>query len=94
VSIDTAAKRRAAAFVSRRFMRPAVTPDTAKPVGWRQQVVWGYSGIAPSTVTPITAPSVPDTYMIVDPTADALALLDPPADTLSITDPTADTYPL
>lgn len=44
--IDTAAKRRSAASVAGVPWVPGVTPDAAKPVAWRQQSGWGYSGVA------------------------------------------------
>lgn len=46
--IDTAAKRRSAAHVGRKWSGAGVTPDAAKPVAWRQQVGRGYSGVAPA----------------------------------------------
>ena len=53
--IDTAAKRRSAAGVPFLPLGPGVTPDAAKPVAWRQQSAWGYSGVsagAPVVVVP------------------------------------------
>ena len=47
MAIDTAEKRRSASAVGSRRGK-GVTPNASKPVGWRQQVGWGYSGIAPS----------------------------------------------
>lgn len=44
--IDTAAKRRSASGVGRRPGGRGITPDSSKPAAWRQQVGWGYSGIA------------------------------------------------
>lgn len=44
MAIDTPTKRRAAAFVSRRFARIGVTPDAFKGVLWRRSVAWGYLG--------------------------------------------------
>lgn len=44
--IDTAAKRRSAAGVPCLPQGPGVTPDAGKPIAWRQQSAWGYSGIA------------------------------------------------
>ena len=54
MAIDTAAKRKSAAGVPFLPLGPGVTPDASKPVAWRQQAAWGYSGIvaaAPSVVT-------------------------------------------
>lgn len=44
--IDTAAKRKSAAGVPFLPLGPGVAPDASKPLAWRQQVAWGYSGIA------------------------------------------------
>lgn len=44
--IDTAAKRRSAAGTPFLPLGPGVTPDASKPVAWRQQAAWGYSGVA------------------------------------------------
>jgi hypothetical protein len=53
--IDTPAKRRSAAGVPFLPLGPGVTPDGAKPVAWRQQSGWGYSGIpAGEAVVPAT----------------------------------------
>lgn len=49
MAIDTAAKRRAAGGVAFLPVGPGVTPNVAKPVTWRQQAAWSYSGIAPFT---------------------------------------------
>ena len=45
MAIDTAAKRRSASGVGHRIGGRGVTPNAAKPVAWRQQAGWGYSGI-------------------------------------------------
>ena len=45
MAIDTAAKRRCVGGLPWP-LGPGVTPDAAKPVGWRQQAGRGYSGIA------------------------------------------------
>jgi hypothetical protein len=58
VPIDTAAKRRSAAGVPFLPLGPGVTPDAAKPVAWRQQVGWGYSGIPAGAGPPPVTPSV------------------------------------
>ncbi len=44
--IDTAAKRKSAAATIGPPWLPGVTPNASKPVAWRQQAGWGYSGIA------------------------------------------------
>lgn len=44
--IDTAADRRSAGGMAFLPLGPGVTPDAAKPLAWRQQSAWGYSGIA------------------------------------------------
>lgn len=46
MAIDTAEKRRSARYVTSR-RSPAVTPNSAKDVEWRQESGWGYSGILP-----------------------------------------------
>ncbi len=47
MAIDTAPKRRSVAGIAAHPLGPAVTPDATPGVEWRQQVAWGYSGIAP-----------------------------------------------
>ncbi len=59
--VDTAAKRRSAAAVGFPPWVPGVTPDAAKPVAWRQQGGWGYSGIASGDPV-VPAPSVDGSY--------------------------------
>lgn len=49
MAIDTAQKRRSAGGVPYLPMGPNVTPDAAKPVAWRQESAWSYSGIPPFT---------------------------------------------
>lgn len=51
MAIDTAEKRRAVANVSFYWAGPGVTPDATPGVEWRQEAGWGYSGIAPDSVT-------------------------------------------
>lgn len=46
MAIDTAAKRRSVASVAFLPLGEGVTPDATPGVEWRQQVGWGYSGIA------------------------------------------------
>lgn len=46
MAIDTAAKRRALSGVITGFLLVGVTPDVLKPIEWRQNAGWGYSGIA------------------------------------------------
>ena len=46
MAIDTAEKRRDVAGIAAFPMGPAVTPNASKDSEWRQQVAWGYSGIA------------------------------------------------
>lgn len=45
MAIDTAAKRRSVSGIT--YLVPGVTPNASKPVAWRQQSGWGYSGIEP-----------------------------------------------
>lgn len=49
MAIDSASKRKSAAGVPFLPLGVGVTPDASKPVEWRQQAGWGYSGIAPAT---------------------------------------------
>lgn len=46
MAIDSAEKRRSAAGAGVVTLLPGVTPNASKPVAWRQQAAWGYSGIA------------------------------------------------
>lgn len=46
MAIDTAAKRKSASQTLTGLFGPGVTPDAANDAEWRQQVGWGYSGIA------------------------------------------------
>ncbi len=52
MSIDTAAKRRNISGLMAGISIVGVTPDSAKPLAWRQQAGWGYSGV------PVGAPVV------------------------------------
>lgn len=45
MAIDTAQDRRSASGVPFLPVGPGVTPDTLKPLAWRQEAAWGYSGI-------------------------------------------------
>lgn len=56
MAIDTAAKRRSAAGVAFLPLGPGVTPDATKPVAWRQQSAWGYSGIETLETELVTGP--------------------------------------
>lgn len=51
MAIDTAERRRNVAGVGY-WIGLGVTPNASKDVEWRQQVGWGYSGIAPSGELP------------------------------------------
>jgi len=53
MAIDTAERRRAARYVTTR-RSPAVTPNAAQDVEWRQESGWGYPGI-----TPVGPPAAP-----------------------------------
>lgn len=55
MAIDTAAKRKAISGILSGLLLVGVTPDVLKPIGWRQNAGWGYSGIEAATVaaTPI-----------------------------------------
>jgi hypothetical protein len=46
MAIDTAEKRRSAAYVGLKPLSRAPTPNSAKDAEWRAQVCWGYSGFA------------------------------------------------
>ena len=48
MAIDTAAKRRAVAHISRVWSGKGVTPDATPDQFWRQVVGWGYGGILAS----------------------------------------------
>lgn len=54
--IDTAAKRRSAAGVFFIPLGPGVTPNASKPVSWRQQAAWSYSGIVALHIDTVTVP--------------------------------------
>lgn len=56
MAIDTASKRRSAAGVAFLPLGPGVTPNSAKPVSWRQQAAWSYSGIPAFHVDTVTGP--------------------------------------
>lgn len=56
MAIDTAAKRRSAAGVPFLPLGPGVTPDASKPVAWRQQSAWGYSGIETTETEVVRGP--------------------------------------
>lgn len=56
MAIDTAAKRRSAGGVAFLPLGPGVTPDAAKPVAWRQQAAWSYSGISLLVIDPEVVP--------------------------------------
>ncbi len=58
MAIDTPAKRRSISGVAGVPLIPGITPDASKPVAWRQQVGWSYSGIAPSPPVTSFAPIV------------------------------------
>lgn len=45
MAIDTAAKRRNISGLLAGITSVGVTPDSSKPVAWRQQAGWGYSGV-------------------------------------------------
>lgn len=49
MAIDTAEKRKNAAQILSGMFGPGVTPNSSKDSEWRQQVGWGYSGIAADT---------------------------------------------
>jgi len=51
MAIDTLNKRQSAFSAFQRISLPSVTPDNSKPLAWRQQALWGYSGIAPDGAT-------------------------------------------
>ncbi len=59
--IDTAAKRRSAGGVGYWVVGPGVTPNAARPQGWRQSSGWGYLGIlagaAPTPTGQVPRPS-------------------------------------
>lgn len=46
MAIDTAEKRRSASQTITGLFGPGVTPNSGTDKEWRQQVGWGYSGIA------------------------------------------------
>lgn len=46
MAIDSASKRRGVSGVGFWVVGPAVTPDAARGLGWRQSSAWGYLGIA------------------------------------------------
>ena len=69
MAIDSAAKRRALSGVIAGLLLVGATPDVLKPIGWRQNAGWGYSGIAagaPSVTpeTPIVCVLDPETLRI------------------------------
>lgn len=63
--IDTAAKRRNISGIGSPTLIPGVTPNAAKPVGWRQQVGWGYSGITP--IVPVVRGEVTTAVWLAEP---------------------------
>lgn len=46
MAIDDEEKRRSTVAISLYAMAPSVTPNASKDLEWRQQVGYGYSGIA------------------------------------------------
>jgi len=56
MAIDTAKKRRNISALHTAITIVGVTPDTLKPVAWRQSVGWGYLGVTPS-LPPVEIPS-------------------------------------
>lgn len=52
MAIDTAAKRRNISGLVTAISPVGVTPDSSKPLAWRQQAGWGYSGIPISAAAP------------------------------------------
>lgn len=56
MAIDTRERRQAVVGISHYFIGPNVTPNAAPDLEWRQEVGWGYPGIA---VGAPVAPSFP-----------------------------------
>lgn len=56
--INTAEKRRNASAVGHRIGGRGITPNASKDQEWRQQVGWGYGGIAASAEVPFTFDTV------------------------------------
>lgn len=46
MALDTAEKRKSAAWLVTGLGASTVTPNASKDQEWRQQAAWGYSGIA------------------------------------------------
>jgi|TARA_R110002126_G_scaffold41120_1_gene119992 hypothetical protein len=55
MAIDSAEKRRSAFGVFDGRGIPSVTPNSSKDAEWRQEVLWGYSGIAAASPGGVTA---------------------------------------
>ena len=51
MAIDNREKRQSALSAFFRLSIPSVTPNATKDQEWRQQVLWGYSGILAGDVT-------------------------------------------
>lgn len=58
MAIDSAAKRRNVSGIAAIPLGPGVTPNASPGVAWRQQVGWGYAGIAPAVADPLVITSI------------------------------------